>query len=437
MSKYNFKFKDNENEIVVNATSAKEEWKKSISSAKKKMIKNFKIDGYRPGSKAHASIASEKISDSMVIEEALNIELKKVMTELISTTEFKEKMDDIYDAPPKINVNSIDENGFEIDIAYTKNPKATVGDYNKLKLSFPKIDVSDEEVSHSINHWREKKSILAPKKDEIIANGDIVIFDFKGFIDDKEMENGSGKNYELEIGSNQFIPGFEEQMVGLKKGDEKTITVKFPEDYHAKDIANKEAKFELKIHDIKSKVMPELDDEFVKEFNIKGVNTVDEFKKYEKEQLFQKKKLDITAEAKPQIFKALAKITKLSFPDEVGIENEIRNMKQEYELMLGQSGIKLNDFLKMTGKSEKDFDNELKTIAEENVLSKYALYEISEKENIDVEEKDINDLFKNVAKYQGISEEEVKKIAENNIDRIKASIIIDKTIEWLINKYTK
>lgn len=437
MSKYNFKFKDNENDIVVNATAIKEEWKKSISSAKKKMVKNFKIDGYRPGSKAHASIAAEKISDAMVLEEALNLELRKVMNELITTEDFKKRMDDIYGMPPEINVVSIDENGFEINIIYKKNPKVTLGDYNKLKLSFPKAEVSDEEVSHSIDYWRSKKSILSPKKDAVIENGDVVIFDFKGFIDGKEMENGSGKNFELEIGSNQFIPGFEEQMVGLKKDEEKTITVKFPEDYHAKDIAGKEAKFELKIHDIKTKVLPELDDEFVKEFKIDGVETVAEFKKYEKEQLLTKKKLDIVNEAKPQIFKELAKITKLSFPDEIGIENEIQNMKHEYEQMLSQSGIKLNDFLKMTGKSTEDFDKELKSIAEENVLSKYAIYEISEKEKIEANEKDLKDLFDKVARYQGISIDEVEKMAKPNIDRIEATIVVDKTIEWLINKYTK
>lgn len=437
MNKYNFKFNDNEDDIVISATSIKEEWSKSISSAKKKMIKNYKIDGYRPGSKAHTAIASEKISDSMVLEEALNIELRKIINELITTEEFKKRLDDIYEAPPEINVVSIDENGFEIKINYKKNPKVTLGDYKKLKLSFPKVNVSNDELNHSIDYWRSKKSILSPKASGIIENGDTVIFDFKGFIDNKEMENGSGKNFELEIGSNQFIPGFEEQMIGLKKGEEKTINVKFPDDYHAKDIAGKDAVFELNIHDIKTKILPELDNQFVEELKIDGVKNVEDFKKYEKEQLELRKKLDISNEAKPQIFKELAKITKLSFPDESAVNSEISNIKQEYDNMLSQSGIKFSDFIKMTGKSEKDFESELKEIAEENVLSKYAIYEISEKENIVAEEKDFKDLYEKLSKYQGIAIEEIEKMVKPNIERIEASIIFDKTIQFLIDMYTK
>lgn len=437
MSKYNFKYNENDTDILIEASLNGDEWKKTIQDSKKKMVKNLKIDGYRPGSKAHSAIASEKISDGMVLEEALNLSLKKVMNTLVSEEKFKSLIDSIYGMPPEINVNSIDENGFNITIKYKKSPKVTLGDYKKLKLSFPNSNVTDEEVNHSINYWREKKSILLPKKDDVIEKGDIVIFDFKGFIDGKEMENGSGKNFELEIGSNQFIPGFEDQMIGMKRNDEKEINVKFPDDYHAKEIAGKEAKFELKIHDIKTKKLPELNDEFVKDLKIENVNTVSEFKEYEKNHLIEKKKMDILNESKPQIFKELAKITKLSFPDEIGIENEIKNMKNEYEYMLSQSGLKLNDFLKMSGKTEKDFDEELKKIAEENVLSKYALYEISEKEKIEVNENDIKQLFEKIAKLQGVSVEEIENLAKQNIDRIEASILIDKTVEWIIKQYTK
>ncbi len=412
-----------------------EEWTKAIASAKKELIKKVKIDGYRPGSEAHTKKAASMVKDEEVWYDAIGRVANKKISQLVASEEFKEIEEEIVDAPANLDVKSVTKDVAVISFAFHRIPEVTLGDYKTFKMTAKEEKVSKEEVTNYIKNLAEKDALLAPKKGDTIEKGDYVVFDFEGFIDGKAFDGGSAKNFELEIGSNQFIPGFEDQMIGMKKGDQKSVNVTFPKDYHVKEMADKPAEFKLNIHDIKVKEKAEVNDEFVKSLNIPDVSNVKELEAHIQKYLENIKKQDTMEKFKVELFDNLAKITKLSYMDEPSVQSEMREINRNLEQTASQMGMKIDDLYKMFGKSKEETEKELRAKAETNVLTRYALMEVSEKEKIECTDKELNEYIEMIAKSYGMPLEEIKKNVENQKDMIESMIIIDKTINWFFDFY--
>jgi trigger factor len=234
----------------------------------------------------------------------MNHALKKVVDEnykLLITNNKEFNPDQLIEDAVSIDLAKIDPKNLEIVYIFEKFPEVTLGDYKKIKIHYTEPKVEDKEVQQEIERYTKKDIMLIPKESNDIAMGDMVNFDFKGFVDDKAFAGGEAQGHELEIGSGSFIPGFEEKMIGLKKGDKKTIEVTFPKDYHAKDLANKKAKFELVINDIKTIQKPKLDEAYIARFAIPNVKTEHEFREYVSKQLLDYKKYTSRQEPVRQI----------------------------------------------------------------------------------------------------------------------------------------
>ncbi len=428
---------NNKEYIKFNVKIDGDEWSNSLKNAKKSIAKTIKVDGFRPGSKAQAEKVNSLIRDEDVWYEAINKIANNKILEIVKSDDFKNIENEINNEPANLEIKSVSNDAAEVIFSFRKLPEVTLGDYKKMDIKVPKIEVTNDDIKKSIENLLNKDAVLIEKKEDAIANGDVVIFDFKGYIDNKEMENGSGNDFELEIGSNQFIPGFEEQMIGMKKGEQKSINVKFPKDYHAKEIANKDARFDLNIKNIKIKELPKLDDEFVKSLNIDGVSNIKELEKHQKELLTKSKISQLENELRPQIQDKLASITKLSYVDNFSVETEIKELNREYEQISSQMGMKIDDFLKMIKKDKKEFDEETRKRAEQNVLVKYAIIEIAEKENITCTDSDLNEYCENASKMYNMDIEEIKNRVFNQRDVFENVLIFDKTMKWIIDFYSK
>jgi trigger factor len=278
-----------------------ESWKKSQDNSYKILSKQLKIPGFRAG-RVPLDVAKKQISSS----EVMNHALKKVIDEnyrlLLDSKDFIR--DELIEEGVSVDIAKIDEATLQIVYIFEKVPEVTIDqDYRKIKIECVEPAIQQSDIENEINRYTKKDTMLIPKENGIIAHGDMVNFDFKGFLDDKPFPGGEAKGYELEIGSNTFIPGFEEQMINLKKDDKKTIDITFPKDYQAKDLAGKKTKFELVINDVKTIQRPKMDETYIAKFGIPNIKTVAEFKKYVGDQLLDHKKYIAKQEAVKEISK--------------------------------------------------------------------------------------------------------------------------------------
>ncbi len=410
-------------------------WKNATKAAKKELVKNIKIDGYRPGSEAHTQKASSMVKDDQAWMGAIDKVANKAIKELVATEEFKSIEDEVVNAPANLEVKSVSAEKAVISFVFQKLPEVTLGDYKKLKVSAKEVSVSKDEVTSYIKNIAEKDAMLMPKKGDTIEKGDFVVFDFEGLLDGKAFEGGSSKNFELEIGSNQFIPGFEDQMIGLKKGEKKTIEVTFPKDYQQADLAGKKTQFNLDIHDIKVKEKVEVTDEFAKGLGIPEVSNVKELEKHIEKYLTNVKTNQEMDKFKAELFEQLASITKLSYMDEASVQSELREIKNQLDQTAKQMNMDVDSLIKLFNKDKAEFEKEMRAKAEKNVLTRYALIEVSEKEKIECEDKDIEEYTNMLSQMYNIPAEQLKTNIEAQRDFIESMIIVDKTVKWFFDFY--
>ncbi|MGL4647144.1 MAG: trigger factor [Mycoplasmoidaceae bacterium] len=431
------KVDNKENEISFSVGLEKATWLKMQDRAFKKLAKTVKIPGgFRPGTPAHLQKAKAYINKAEIIDRALSSEISGINNFLLVQKEFLDLEEDILNEQPSLKVDKVDDNTLELTFTYKKIPKVTLGDYKKINITMDD-GITEKEIKAEIEKYLKDHSELVPKANKKIEKGDFVIFDFDGFVDGVKLDNASSKNYELEIGSNQFIPGFEEKMIGLELGKEAELNLKFPDDYHSKHIAGKAALFKVKINDIKQKIAPKFDELFIKNLKLDKVNTISDFKKYLENKLKENKKSYGEDQAKRKLFEELSKITKLSHDDNYSINQEKEAIEREYKRMVAQSGVDLETFIKMMGQTKEQFENSIRKQAIENVKIKYAIIEISELEKIDITEKEMNDYLEEIAKAEKIKLEEVKEKVKSSIDLLKEKLIFNKTIDHLLKIATK
>ena len=305
-------------------------------------------------------------------------------------------------------------------------PDVTLGDYKALNYELEEATVTDEEVETEINKTLERKGDLELKEDGTVEDGDTVVIDFEGFKDEVAFDGGKADNYELVIGSHSFIPGFEEQVIGMKSEETKDINVTFPEDYHVEELKGAPVVFKVTVHEIKKKVLPTLDDEFVKELKIENVETVDAYKEHVKESILAGKKAEAERKADEKLLKALCDEATINIPS-VMIEKETEAMLNDQAARLQYQGIPFDQYLKIIGQTREDIKKQLEESATARIKTTLCLEEVAKLENLEASDEDIEKHYDDMAKGYGMDVAEVKKYVpkENIIDDVKLQKAVD------------
>lgn len=389
-----------------------ETFETAVQKAYLKQRKNITVKGFRKG-KAPRNFIERMYGEGVFYEDALEIVYPDAVSEAIKEAEL-----DIVDTPFDLDVSEIGKNGVEMKFKVTVKPEVKLGEYKGVKAAKPAVKVTADEVKAELSKMQDQNSRMISVDDRAVKKDDTAVIDFEGFVDGKAFDGGKAENYELVIGSNSFIPGFEDQIIGHKVGDEFDVNVTFPEDYH-EELASKDAVFKIKLHEIKVKELPTLDDEFVKD--VSEFDTLDELKKHIKSDLEEKKKSDADSAFTNELLEKVANGIEAEIPA-VMIEKEAEEMVDEFAYRLQMQGLDLNTYLMYTGMDKDKLLENYKTPAENQVKLKLALEAIVKAENIEATEDDINAEYEKLAKAYNMEIDAIKKAvpAENLAGDIKS-----------------
>ena len=391
---------ENKNELKLTFTVPASRFEEAIQEVFKKSAKYFNIPGFRKG-KAPFKIVERYYGDSIFYEDAFN-ELAPVVYD----EEIKENKIEVA-SRPQIDVVQMEKGK---DLIFTAivatKPEVKLGKYKEIPLKKIEYKVTDEDVDHEINHMAEHNSRIVTVEDRPVKDQDIVTIDFEGFTDGKPFEGGKAENHDLTIGSKTFIPGFEDQIIGMKIGEEKDIKVTFPKDYFSKDLAGKEATFHVVLHAIKEKQLPTIDDEFAKD--VSEFDTLKELKDSIKEKKQKENEERAKHETEDAAIEEVCKNTNIDIPAGM-IDLEIDNIMQNLDQRLSYQGLNLEQYLKMMGKSEADFRKDYKEQAEKNVKTRLVLDQIVKDEKIKEDEKYIKEKIEEMSKQYNRKVEDLEK----------------------------
>ncbi len=396
-------------------------FKDAVTKAYLKQRKNITIPGFRKG-KAPRAFIEKYYGEGVFYEDAL----EAIYPDAVASAIEEAKLEPV-DTPYDLKIPEMGKDGVTMKFKVTVKPEIELGEYKGLKATKKSTKVSADEVKAELARMQEQNSTISDVDDRAVKKNDIVVIDFEGFVDGKAFEGGKAEKYELTIGSNQFIPGFEDQIIGHKIGDEFDINVKFPDDYQA-DLASKDAVFKIKLHGIKVKEVPALDDEFAKD--VSEFDTLDELKKDIKKQLEKRKNDDAENELHNALLEEVAKGVKAEIPEAM-IEKTIDDDVNEYSYRLQSQGLKLETYLKYTGMDMKGFREGFKERAETQVRLNLALEKIIEKEKIEVTEEDIEAEYKKYADAYNMDIDTIKKAV--SAESLKPELASRKAIDLIVD----
>lgn len=413
------------NTYEIELTIDSDSFKKACTQAYLKDRKNIQLPGFRKG-KATQGMIEKMYGEGVFFEDALDILYPTAVSEA-----FEEAGLEVVDAPFDLEVPVMSKNdGVEMKMKVTTYPEVKLGDYKGLKVAKLSTEASDEDVDNELKAMQDRNSRLIVADDREAQNGDTVTIDFEGFVDGVAFDGGKGENYPLELGSGSFIPGFEDQVAGHKIDEEFDVNVTFPTEY-AEELAGKDAVFKCKIHEIKAKELPELDDEFAKD--VSEFDTLDELKADLKKQISEKKAEDAKRDMENQLLEQICENMEVEIPECMFTKRQ-DEMVQDYSYRLRSQGLDLDTYLKYLGQDMDSFKETFKDGAEKQVKVAIALRAIIEAENIEATEEDINAEAEKIGAQYGMDAEQVKKVlaAEqiaDDVKRIKAvDIIVDSAI---------
>lgn len=375
-------------------------WKGAIEKATKEASKKVNVDGFRKG-KAPKSIVIKKYGKSNIMLDAANLVIDNAYEKML-----KDEKDALMEliARPDVTIKEIDEDKVIFEFTLTLRPDVKLGKYKDFDIKKEKAKVTKEEINKTIEDLRKQYSESIVKEGKI-ANGDTAVIDFEGFIDDKPFEGGKGENYSLTIGSKTFIPGFEEQLIGLKTDDEKDVKVTFPKDYQAKELQGKEAIFKVKIHEVKETVVPKLDKDFFEDLDMDGVDSKETLESEISEHLLMHKEEEVNNKYIDKLLEKAASETEIDIPD-IMIKEELDRMMREYERNLQNQGLNLEFFYQITKTDEQALRDQMKPEAERRVKYRLMLEEIAKVEKIEVSDKQAKDEAKKMAEKNGVDIDE-------------------------------
>lgn len=412
--------KDNKIEIKVDG----KEWKDCLDKAFKKSIKKVKIDGFRPG-KAPKNVFLKKYGIESLYPEASDNAIEIAYDKLLK--EHKDLAEQMV-AKPEVSLKDVNENEIIFEFEITVRPQVKLGKYKGLDVKKDEVKVSKKEVNEYIDSIMKKyaEDVI---KEGAIAEGDIADIDFEGFVDGVAFEGGKGNNYSLKIGSGTFIPGFEDQLIGLKAGEDKDVVVTFPEDYQAENLKGKEATFKVHINEVKEVKLPEFDKEFFEDLAMEGVTNKEELEKKVKENIKERKEKQAENKYLDDLLEAAAKNVEVEIPKAMTRE-EVDRMIREYSDNLKMQGITLEQFYKFTNSDEDSLREQAKDEAIKRITYRLMLEEIAEKEKIEISEEEAKEEVKKLAEKYSVSEEEFL-MNFGGLDLIKYDLKMRKAMDIL------
>ncbi len=413
---------ENKNEVKLEFTIEAAKFDEAIKTVYSKNAKYFNIPGFRKG-KAPMNIVERYYGDEIFYEDAFN--------EVVPEVYEKELKENNIEAVsrPDLDVKQI---GKGQDLIFTAvvqtKPEVKLGKYKGIELKKVEYNVSDADIEHELGHMQEKNARLVSIEDRPVEKGDITVIDFEGFVDGVAFEGGKAQNHELTIGSNTFIPGFEDQIIGMKIDEEKDINVKFPEDYFSENLKGKDAVFKVKLHEIKKKELPKLDDEFAKD--VSEFDTLKELKESIKQKIEEENKTKAKYEMQDAAVKAVCDAVEIDIPSGM-IETEVDNMVREIEQRLSYQGMKLENYLQMIGKTNEEFRKEYEEQAKTSVKNRLVIEAIIKAEKIEPDELTVEEKIKEMAELYGQKEEQLKQ-NEGFVQYIKESLKSEKAVEFIV-----
>lgn len=395
-------------------------WKNALDKAYKKKNKEIKIEGFRKGM-APKDIFIKKMGIESLFMDAVDYALDDA---------YKKALEEVKITPviePNVDIININDSEVVYKFTFISKPSVTLGEYKNLGIKKEEAKVSKEEIDEEIKHLQQQLAEISPKETEA-EKGDTVVIDFEGFVDGKPLEGGKGENYPLELGSNTFIPGFEDGLIGLKPGDTKTLNLKFPEDYVA-DLKGKEVRFEVTIREVKTRIVPEINEEFYQDLGYEDIKTEEEFRKVVKETILERKLAELEDAHIDKCLEKACDNMKVEINEEI-IDEEVHRMMHQFEEQLSMQGIKLDDYMKITGMSHEKFHEQMEPEAIKRIKCRYLLEAIAEEEKIDFTDKEVKEKTKEMALNYGITEKELLK-AYGSDEIVKYDMKMHKAIEIL------
>ena len=413
------------NEGVLTVTVPAEKVDKAIDQAFKKVVKQINVPGFRKG-KVPRQIFEQRFGVEALYQDAVDILLPEAYGEAIDETGIK-PVDQ-----PEINVTTMEKGSdMTFEASVVVEPEIELGDYKGLEIEKQNVELTEEELQESIDHQLGHLAEMVVKEDGAVEDGDTVNIDFDGYVDGEQFEGGQAEGYDLEIGSGSFIPGFEEQLVGVKIGEEKDVTVTFPEEYHAEELAGKEATFKAKVNEIKYKDVPELTDEIANELDAEA-NTVDEYKENLRKKLTEQKETDAENNQKEEAISKASNNASVEIPDAM-INTELDRMVQEFGQRMQQQGLNLETYYQISGQDESQLREQMKDDAEERVKTNLTLTAIADAEEVEVSDDDIDKELEKMSGQFNISVEDIKQTL-GNTDIVKNDVRIQKVIDLLVDE---
>lgn len=395
------------------------EWVELQDKAFEKLNKKANIDGFRPG-KAPRDIFEKKYGKQEIIleaaDEATNKEYKRLLGE--------NKITPIIE--PKVELIKCDSDTLEVKFTFITDPEVTLGEYTNLKVKKEKAKVTKEEIDNSIKELLNEYAEVVVKEGNV-ESGDIAIIDFAGYKDGVAFEGGTSENYSLTIGSNTFIPGFEDAVIGMAKGEEKDIELTFPEDYMQEDLKGQKVVFKVKVNEIKTRKIPELNKEFFEDLNMEGITDKESLEKDIKEELTHRKEHELEHAYEDACLDKAANNMKIEILPEL-IDDEAHQMYHEFMDRMKRQGITEELYLKYTNSTEEDLIEKMKDEAKKRIQYRYLLREIIKKENIKITDKEAKEKIKEIAKQYNVTEEEILKEV-GTLEAMKMDLAFQKAVE--------
>ena len=373
------------------------EWKEAVDKAFEEEVKNAKVDGFRKG-KVPRAVYEKKYGKISLFYSAINGSIGTLYSKVLKDNKLEPIMD------PKIDIVEVDDDKVVIKFTITTKPEIKIKKYKGLGVKKETVKVTKEEIDTEVDNLRNRYADLVIK-DGKIENGDIAVIDFEGFIDDKAFEGGKGENYSLTIGSNTFIPGFEDALLGHKANEDVDVKVTFPKDYQAKELQGKKAVFKVKIHEVKTKELPKLDEDFFLDLEMADVKDEKSLRKVCEDQIKARKEYDIENKYIDDLLDAVEKNTTVEIPNEL-TEEEIDRMVHEYAHNLEHQGITLEMFYQFTNSDEQALREQMRNDAEKRVKYRFMLEEIALLENVKVTDKEVDKEAEKLAKQYNVSKDE-------------------------------
>lgn len=411
---------ENKNEVIIKIEG--QDWTDAVDAAFEEKRKEVTVSGFRKG-KVPRNIYEKNFGKESLYMAAIDAVVQVAYVKALEESKL------VPVVQPKVDITNISDEGVEFKFTIVTKPSVEIKKYKGLKVKKEKVEVTQEEIDHEMAHLLERYGEVRVKENGDLENGNIAVIDFEGFKDGVAFDGGKGENYELEIGSNTFIPGFEEQLIGMKVEEERDINVTFPEEYPAEELKGAPVVFKVKLHEIKEKVQREFDEELFEDLGMEGVNSKEELEKEIKANIEAQKEMDAENKYVDALLDAVAKNVEVDIPEEM-VDEEVERLLGRYSQQLQMQGVSLDLYYQLTKTTEADLKAQLEKDGYKNVLYRLMLEEIANLEKMEITEEEADKQADELAAKYNMAKDEFLK-AFGGIEMIQYDMEIRKVVDFL------